>query len=229
MAEVTKTLSGVWTVDQDQTPNPLMNDGFIFDIDEAMKDKVSGIYVNDKEGEPASRLVAAYFRNPPAELRDVSFPHILIDRLTYRPARDREQRSSNPYVDYLPKGYTAATDGRPLTTRDMPIPYDFIYQITSLSRSYRQDRQIQFAMLQNDRFPPRGAYLVVGNTQRQMFVSDDSPREDNTMLPQAGGTPKRQFRSIWTATVSAELFQRDLEAIAAVTSVNVGVVALESS
>lgn len=238
MVEVSKTLQGIWTVDIDPTTNPMLNDGFLFDIDLAMKDKVSDIYVSDPKAGENARLVPAYFRNPPSELRDkVQFPHIVIDRLTFRPARQREQRSENPYIPYVPKGYTApggvdaAGDPRMLATREMPIPYDFIYQITAISRSYNHDRTVQTAMLQNDRFPPRGAYLVVGDapnqTVRQMFVSDDSPRESSRMLPADGGVAKREFRSIWTATVSAELFQSDLLALQQVTGVNVDIGLIE--
>lgn len=234
MVEVSKTLQAVWTVEQSQIPSPALNEDFLFDIDLAMKDKVSGIHVSDAKAGPNGRLVPAYFRAPPSELRgQVSYPHIIIDRITFRPARDREQRSSNPYIPYTPKGFTAPTgvdsdgDPRTLATREMPIPYDFIYQLTAISRSYEHERQVQMAMVQNDRFPPRGAYLVVGEepnqTVRQMFVTDDSPREDARMIPQEGGTPKRQFRSIWTCSVSAELFQSDLLLLQQVTAVNVDI------
>jgi hypothetical protein len=236
VADVSKTLDARWAVLQDTVPSPMLNDGFLFDIDLAIKDKVSDIYVSDEKAGEHGRLVAAYFRNPPSELTksgQVQFPHIIIDRLTYRPARDREQRSENPYIPYVPKGFTAPTgvdangDPRTLVTREMPIPYDFIYQITASSRSYKHDREVQTAMLANERFPPRGAYLVVGEdpnqTIRQMFVTDDSPREDNRMVPAEGGTNKRLFRSIWTCSVSAELFQADLQILQQVTSVNVDI------
>lgn len=235
MVEVSKTLQAVWPVDQLVSgPEPMLNDGFLFDIDLAMKDKVSGIYVSDEKAGPNGRLVPAYFRAPPTELRgQVSYPNIIIDRLTYRPARAREQRAHRPYIPYTPKGFTAPPgvdaqgDPRSLATEDMPIPYDFIYQITATSRSYTHDRTVQTAMLSNDRFPPRGAYLVVGEephqTVRQMFVTDESPREDVRMLPAEGGVSKRQFRSIWTATVSAELFQKDLLTLQQVSEVNVDI------
>lgn len=234
MVEVSKTLTALWDVASDNVP--VLNDGFLFDIDLALKDKVSGIYVSDEKSGASGRLASAYFRAPPTELRgQVSFPHIIIDRLTFRPARSREQRAHLPYLPYVPKGFTrppgvdADGDPRSLRTEDMPIPYDFIYQITATSRSYTHDREIQTAMLDNERLPPRGAYLVVGEppnqTVRQMFVTDDSPREDVRMLPAEGGVTKRQFRSIWTLSVSAELFQKDLLTLqqVAVANVDIGI------
>lgn len=234
MVEVSKTLTARWAAAQDTVPSPLLNDGFLFDIDLALKDKVSDIFVSDQRAGAHGRQVPAYFRAPPSELRgQMSFPHIIIDRLTFRRAADREQRASRPYIPYVPKGFTrppgvdAVGDPRSLATDDMPIPFDFIYQITAISRSYAHDREVQTQMLSNDRFPPRFAYLVVGEppsqTVRQMFVSDDSPREDVRMVPQEGGVPKREFRSIWTTSVTAELFQRDLVALSQVTGVVVDV------
>ena len=230
--EVSKTLTAIWSVGQDTVPNPMLNDGFLFDIDTAMKDKVSGIYVSDRRAGANGRQVAAYFRAPPSEMRDVSYPHIIIDRMYFRPARSREQRSERLFIPYVPKGFPdPGVDGngnqRSLATTEAPIPYDFAYQITSFSRSYEHDREVQTAMLSNDRFPPRGAYLVVGDppnqTVRQMFVSDDSPREDSRMMPQEGGVPKRLFRSIWTVSVSGELFQRDLQNLQQVTGIDLNV------
>jgi hypothetical protein len=232
VVEVSKTLTALWDVASDNVP--VLNDGFLFDIDLALKDKVSGLYVSDEKSGPNGRLVPAYFRAPPSELRgQVSYPNIIIDRLTFRPARDREQRAHRPYIPYVPKGYArppgvdAVGDPRSLGTEDMPIPYDFIYQIVATSRSYTHDRTVQTAMLADDRFPPRGAYLIVGEppnqTVRQMFVTDDSPREDVRMLPAEGGVAKRQFRSIWTVSVSAELFQKDLLTLEQVTAVNVDI------
>lgn len=231
---VTKTLDVRWGVEQPTDPNPALNDGFLFDIDAAIKDKVSDIYASDVKAGANGRLVPAYFRNPPSELRgQVSYPHIIIDRLYFRPARDREQRSEDLDIPYTPKGFTPPPDDRLLRTREAPIPYNFAYQITALSRSYHNDREIQTAMLSNDRFPPRGAYLVVGEepnqTVRQMFVTEDSPREDSRMIPQEGGTPKRLFRSIWVCTVSGELFQQDLLNLPVATEVSIDVAALETS
>lgn len=234
MVEVSKTLVARWAVAQDTIPSPLLNDGFLFDIDLAMKDKVSDIYVSDQRAGEHGRLVPAYFRAPPSELRgQVQFPHIIIDRLGFRRAADREQRSSRPYIPYVPKGFTrppgvdAVGDPRSLATDDMPIPFDFRYQITAISRSYAHDRELQTQMLSNDRLAPRFAYLVVGDapnqTVRQMFVSEDSPREDARMVQVEGGVPKREFRSIWTASVTAELFQKDLVTLSQVAQVNVDI------
>lgn len=201
-----------------------LNDGFMFDLDEALKTKLRGIYVDDAETESTGkkREAKVFFRWPLFEVTDQTFPFITIELLRFSPAHDREQRAEGLLIPYTPKGYPPPVDGQPfLYTEQAPIPYDFVHQVTVHSRFNSHDRQISTQMLLPERLPPRGAYMVVGEgpaaTVRQMFV--DGPVNGDGMDPNPGGKPKRHFRKIWTTRTSAELFQKDIETLSKVTSI----------
>lgn len=221
---VTTQTTLLWNVDpSDQTPQQTtLNIGFLTDIDWAIKQKLDTVYVSDDDAGANNRRVANFFRFPPKENLNQSWPRIAIDLLSYTPARGREQRSGDLLIPYVPTGYAPRPDDRPYTTSEAPIPYDFRYQLTATARSYPHMRDIQFQMLQNWMFPPRGGYLIVNNTIRQMFVDDDSPRIDNGETGTAGDL-KRTFRAIWRLSVSGELFQKDLLAAGVPESLNITV------
>lgn len=204
-------------------PAPVLNDGFILDVDEAMKDKVSGIQVDDQKASTNRRTVKAFYRMPDVEITDQTYPYFTIDLLRIERAADREQRGEGVMIPYTPKWVDPPSSGNVTDqhVEDMPIPMNFVYQITSHARFAQHDRQIWAAMLDNDRFPPRGAYLVVSPTYRQMFVT--GPVDASTMQPEQGGRPKRLFRKVWTASVTGELFQTDIEILSKVTSIELDV------
>ena len=195
---------------------PMLNEDFVLDIDEAMKAKVNRVaQVTDEDGSNR-RPVKAFFRWPQPEPTDQTFPFIVVDRLAITRAADREQRSENTFIPYTPKGYTAPTDQAMLHTAEMPIPFDFVYQVTLHSRFWMHDTQIIEQMMQDHLLPPRGGWLVVGNTYRPLFV--DGPLDASGLDPQPGGRSKRHFRKVWTCTTSGELFQKDIDTIAQATS-----------
>jgi len=197
-------------------PDP--NEGFFLDIDEAIKDKVdNAIHVTDKKAGAEGRLVRAFYRWPQVEVTDQTFPFITIDLLRFERAAEREQRSGDPDIPYVPTNVEPPADGEFLHTEDMPIPYDFIYQITTHARFTQHDREMALRMIQNDIFPPRGAYLVVGDTVRDMFV--EGPVDASGLDPQPGGRSKRHFRKVWTVTAHGELFQKDIELLSQPTSI----------
>lgn len=204
---------GVDAVDQ-----PMLNEDFILDIDEAMKAKVDHVaWVTDEDG-TKQREVKAFFRWPQTEVTDQTFPFIVVDRLSLARAADREQRSSDTLIPYTPKGYTAPPTDEFLHTDEMPIPFDFIYQITLHSRFWFHDTRIVEQMMQDHLLPPRGGYLIVGDTYRPLFI--DGPMDATGMDPQPGGRGKRHFRKVWTCTTSGELFQKDIDFIARATTLS---------
>lgn len=212
-ADVAADLTAQWATDNTQPPDP--NEGFFTDIDEAMKKKISGIRVNELKTGADRRLVRAYFRWPDVEVTDQTFPFLTLDLLRYYRAADREHRAGHYPLAYAPKNYAPLPDDdddRWLVT-EMPIPYDFVYAVTAHARSTTQMREIEYAMLQNDRLAPRGAYLQVGDTVRYMEV--DGPVNASGMDPQPGGRSKRHIRWVWTVTVQTELFQSTIEELAA--------------
>lgn len=214
--DVSADLGLRWNVGNDEPPDP--NEGFITDIDIAMKEKLHGIYVNDEKSDSNRRLMRVYFRWPQVEVTDQTFPFATIDLVRFARAADREQRSSDPYLPYAPKGYALPADnsGDFIHTGEMPIPYDFTYSITVHTRFNMHLREIEYQLVQDDRLPSRGAYLVVNDTIRQMFVDGPTPAHGED--PQSGGRPKRHFRDVWTVVTHGELFQKDIKTLAQATS-----------
>lgn len=202
-----------WAAEAEPQANP--NEGFITDIDDAMKAKIQGVYVNDREADADRRLVRAFFRWPQVEVTDQTFPFFTIDLLDYRRAPSREQRAERFPLPYAPKNFTLPGDIEtgPWLLTEMPIPYDFIYTVTLHTRYNSHAREVMEQMVGNDKFPPRGAYLVVNDTVRYMEV--DGPVDASGMDQEPGGRPKRHFRKVWTATVQTELFQGTIDQLGA--------------
>ena len=199
----------VWsTSDRDQ---PQRNRGFISKMDDALVDKVRGLRVFDRNSgtrtAPSSgRSVPVGFRRPQEPSVNLTYPYVMVELLNFSPAHYREHRGKYPQLQYVPEGYTEGDwdNGDYLTTDEFPIPYDFTWQVTTMTRSFSHDRQIQEALLDNDRFPPRGAFLVVDDTIRYCVVT--GPVNGDVDLD----STKRLFRKIYTVVATAELFQRDL-------------------
>lgn len=198
-----------------------LNEGFLLDIDGALKEKLQGIYVTDAASPTTRREVRVFYRWPKFEVTDQTFPFITVELLRFERAVDREQRGEHPALAYVPKGFTRPANGTNfLYTEQFPIPYNFFHQITVHSRFNLHDREISFALMQDDKLPTRGGYLLVGEgdneTVRQMFVT--GPVNADGIDPQAGGRPKRHFRKVWTTQTSGEFFQKDIETLSKVTT-----------
>lgn len=212
----------VWsTADRDQ---PQRNRGFISKMDDALVDKVRGLRVFDRNAPGTGRSVPVGFRRPQEPSLALTYPYIMVELLNFAPAHYREHRGTKPELQYVPEGYTAGdpAHGDFLVTDEYPIPYDFMWQVTTMTRSFSHDRQIQEALLDNDRFPPRGAFLVVDDTIRYCTVT--GPVNGDVDLD----STKRLFRKIYTVTATAELFQRDLLHLAAPSTIVLDVEVLVS-
>lgn len=219
--DVGAELGLVWNTESNEPPDP--NEGFFTDLDLAMKEKVGGIYVNDRESGADRRLARVFFRWPQVEVTDQTYPFITLDLLRYERAADREQRAERFPLPYAPKNYTmpAGYTEEPggVSTEwlltEMPIPFDFVYQITAHARYNSHIREIMYQMLQNERLSPRGAWLQVGDTVRSMLV--EGPVDASGMDQESGGRPKRHFRKVWNATVQTELFQSTIDQLGSAT------------
>lgn len=206
-------------------PDP--NWDFITDVDEALKMKLNNqLVVSDKKGGD-QRRVKFYFRWPQVEVTDQTFPFGTIDLLRFPRAPEREQRSEDPDLWYAPPGYALPTaDNEYLHTDETPIPFNFIYQVTLHARYNWHDRQMSYQLLQNDFFPPRGGYLIVGTGDQQTIrpLFAEGPVDATGMDQMRGGRPKRHFRRVWTVTTYAELFQKDIETLLQPTTIVTDVV-----
>jgi hypothetical protein len=202
-----------------EVDQPQRNRGFISKMDDALVEKCRGMRVFDRDtgGRTSSsgRSVPVGFRRPQEPSTALSYPYVMVELLNFTPAHYREHRGSKPQLQYVPEGYTAGDweNGDYLTTDEFPIPYDFMWQVTTMTRSFSHDRQVQEALLGNDRFPPRGAFLVVDDTIRYCTVT--GPVNGDVDLD----STKRLFRKIYTVTATAELFQRDLKHLVPPTSI----------
>lgn len=200
-------------------PDP--NWGFITDVDEALKAKLTRQLTVSDEAGGDSRRVKFFFRWPQVEVTDQTFPFGTIDLLRFERDPSREQRSEDPDLFYAPPGYALPGAGDFLHTDETPIPFVFTYQVAVHARFNLHDRQMSYQLLQNDFLPPRGAYLIVGEgdqqTIRPMFV--EGPVDATGLDPQPGDRPKRHFRKIWTVSTYAELFQKDIETLSLPTSI----------
>lgn len=216
--DVGASLNAVWT-----TPpldQPQRNIGFITEMDRAMKEKVSGIFVTDDRSSTNRRQVAAYYNRPAKENRDVSYPYITVNLLSFQRAADREQRGHNIPIPYAPTGYTMPAEqtdpdlpqGQLLS--EMPIPYDFVWQIASFARFVEHDREIMFALMQDERLPTRFGYLNVQDTVRYLDLLDGPTNADGY-----DDSGKRVFRKTWTVRASAEFFQQDIQTTTLPTSI----------
>lgn len=202
-------------------PDP--NWGFLTDVDDALKTKLNNLLTVGDEKGGNLRKVKFFFRWPQVEVTDQTFPFGTIDFLRFQRAADREMRSGDPQLLYAPPNYALPPVGSRLHTDEMPIPYDFIYQITLHSRFIWHDRQMSYQLLQNDFLPPRGGYLVVGEgdqqTIRPLFVDEGGPVDATGLDQEQGGRGKRHFRKVWTVRTIAELFQKDIETLTMPTTI----------
>jgi hypothetical protein len=210
-------LTAGWETENTTPLDP--NEGFFTSIEQAMKDKIERIYVTDRAAGADRRLARVYYRWPQVEVTDQTYPFITLDLLRYYRNASREHRGGDYPLPYSPPNYPLPDDENNqnlITTVEMPIPMDLVFQITAHTRSNYQMREIEFAMLMDERLPPRGGYLVVNDTIRRMEV--DGPVNASGMDPQPGGRPKRHFRKVWTTTVETEMFQTQIDSLTAITS-----------
>lgn len=144
---------------------------FLLSEDAALKTWLSGITIpDDKLG---TRAVQVWFSIPDVEVRQQSYPYVVIDLLDIRHAEERQH--SGEIVDNDLAG-SLPSDSTDLYRYQIPITYDLIYQVTSYSRHPRHDRAIIEAILRN-KFPAKYGSLPVeadnGDlSYRSMFLDE---------------------------------------------------------
>jgi hypothetical protein len=175
---------------------------FLLGEDAAIRQLLQGITVIDQKatGENTPREVNVWFGMPDQEIRAQSYPYITIDMIDVLRDSTREMRGtvSQERYPYLFAENTA-TAGTYLQ-RDLPIPVNIDYQITTYARHPRHDRQLLAAVMY-DRLPLRfGTLEVEDNTIRRLDVLDVAKRD---MVEQG----KRLFMNAFTVRVSSEVTQ----------------------
>lgn len=186
--------------------------GFILAEDQAMKAKLSNIIVRDRDGE---RRVKTWFGFPGSEV-ERSYPYITINLIDISFAADRAHSAQLLPVDYWPSEYStfpeyAASRGIDFNWVDDRmaamwfLPYDLIYQVTTHARYTMHDRQMLMTLLRTPYLPFRFGFLDVpqDGSIRHLTLEDWTPAH---RIDEKG---EREFRTVYTVRVSAEMAPED--------------------
>lgn len=200
-------------------PPATLGRGWLIAEDEAMKEYLQGVTVTDSSAPPGGRPVEVWFRLPEAEQRERTYPYFTIDLIDIVEAHEREQvnRLKVSTMLYSPPDPLPAEQVGKTITADRPVPVDIIYQIMSVARSARHDRQLQAALWR--KFPGKWGALYVPNdeTARTMQLSGRSHAYD---VDEFG---KRLFRTMWTVSVASELWPTTIRQIQNITEITIGI------
>lgn len=192
---------------------------WLFNEDAALKAKLQGMSVTDVNA-PSGRNVAVWFRLPETELRDLSFPCVVIDHAGLERDEGREHRGKIP-IPYAPEGY-ALWDTSDLTMydpstspylSDFPIPYNLSYQITVMSRKIQHHMTLVQTMATFDKLPSRFGYLAIpqdGTVRRVDLLGGPNLRDYKDR------DGKRTFEATYLISVSTELFLSQIAAFVTV-------------
>lgn len=144
--------------------------GFLLAEDQALKAKVSRLYVPGPDGTP--QRVKVWYGMPSRE-RQAVYPFITIDLIDVVFANDRAHSAQVMPVDFWPSEYAsmeeyAAANGIVADTTVGRVeamwfhPYDIYYQIAVHTREPRHDRRLTAALLGTNFLPLSGfGYLDV--------------------------------------------------------------------
>ena len=199
---------------------------WIDEEDDLLKSKLSGVVVTDAR-HPGGQGVKVWYRHPEQELREQTYPFMVIDLYNVAEALDRAHRGGQirPTVTgYRPPEYTGASSGR-IHVTEWPVAMNLDYQVTTYARNIQHDRQMMRAVW--TLFP--GRYGSLGGNAAP-YVRPFSAQLVN-MIPgdRLDEFGKRQFRKIFNLRVFSELWAtpikdvHQLEEIELIFPIDVGV------
>jgi len=200
-------------------PPPTQGKGWLIAEDDAIKRYVNDLRVMDDTSGAGGRKVETWFRLPEQEQRERTYPYIVIDLVDIREANERAQvnRIKVSTMHYSPPDPLPAEVVGKTITADRPVPVDIIYQIMSVARSARHDRQLQAALWR--KFPGKWGALHVPNddTARTMQLLERTSTWD---VDEYG---KRTFRTMYTVSVASELWPTVVKQVQNLTEINIGI------
>ena len=183
-------------------------DTFLLAEDNALKAYLRA-RVRVSDSTDGSRPVPVFFGLPEKELHELTYPSIILELIDVSEAVERRHRGyANSWLTYRPAGFVEAPENHAEGQIDLPAPFDITYQITTLARHPRHDRQM-LATLHVGPLEVRGSALPVeaDETVRRLdrvgFAKRDTVDENR----------KRVYRNVFTYRVSAELFPDQAQAI----------------
>lgn len=159
---------------------------WLLNEDASLKSLLQGIYVTDANAPPEGRKVPVIFKLPETEVNTLTYPIIVIEHLSWTRDPEREHRGyiRLPYApenlapwwgDNGPNGPPVDFDPNdsPYQTH-FPIPYNFDYQVTVMTRLWHEHMLPIIAELaQFGRLHPHFGFLDVpqDGTKRSLFLN----------------------------------------------------------
>jgi hypothetical protein len=187
--------------------------GFLLAEEEALKAKLSAIYVTDPNAQNGLRRVHVRWGYPMAEVNR-QYPFISIDLIDIEFAADRAHSAQIVPIDYWPSEYATfaeyaeAYGFEHIDTANaeatMWHPYNLHFQVTTYARSARHDLEITRILLGTAFTPHRWGWLYVpaDDSNRWLDLEDWATANYNEG---AGDSQNRIFRKIFHVVVSAHL------------------------
>jgi hypothetical protein len=187
--------------------------GFLLAEEEALKAKLSRIYVSDPNGQNGRRRVHVRWGYPMAEVNR-QYPFLSIDLIDIEFAADRAHSAQVIGTDYWPSEFATFAEyaeDRGLVLADTDIvqatwwhPYNLHFQIASHARNARHDLEITKILLGTAFTPHRWGWLYISadDSNRWLDLVDWATANYNEG---AGDSAHRIFRKIYHIIVSAHL------------------------
>jgi len=172
-----------------------IGENFLFAEDEALKAYLKGITVADDKN-PA-RPVGVWFAMPDMEVRDQSFPFMVIELLSVVEANDREMRGLMKVIN--DPGATEPYLNGVVRYAMTPLPFNLVYQVAAYSRHPRHNRQIIATML-SQKLPGRLLGLAVPGDGSKRTMELLSWNSHDTV---EGG--RKLWASVFTVQVTSEI------------------------
>jgi hypothetical protein len=132
---------------------------WILNEDAAVRAKLSGLQVSMTAG--LVDVPVRWFRPEPESTGDMVYPIILMTRMGISKADDREHRGNTVFyqVEGLP---TATPDDLWNYYGPYPIPYNFDYQVSVLTRLQQHQTELMSKLARWDRLPSRYGFIEIG-------------------------------------------------------------------
>lgn len=183
---------------------PTINDRFVLAEELALKSKVSGLQVTY----PKAIDVDVWYGWPNSEIREVTYPFIVIALADIQKSDRREHQGAPFQISYPARNY-ATTIGDPnglARAEEWPTPYDIYHTITTVCLDPRHDRELKYKILgDKTRIPTRWAYLEVEDeTARRLETVDITSSVERDAY-------KTEWFTTWTVLTESELFVGTVE------------------
>lgn len=181
-------------------PEFTINDRFVLAEESALKAKVSGLKVTY----PKDIDVDVWFGWPNKEIREVTYPFIVLNLADVVKADYREHSGGRFELSYLPHNYEGDPENPHLApvAQEWPTPYDIFHFVTVVSLDPRHDRELTYKLLgDRARLPMRWAHLHIpeDGTDRRIDVVDLNSTVER-------GPTMTQWATTWSLKTESELF-----------------------